>query len=200
MAELRSARDNAVGADLVELRLDPVDRPDVAAALQGRRTPVIVTCRAGWEGGAFRGSEEERRRVLASALDLGAEYVDIEWKAGFTDLIERVRGDRIVLSMHDFAGMPADLAGMTAAMRATGAALIKIAGTARRLDDCLMLLGLNAHQPARGQAVVIAMGDAGLATRVLAGRFGSPWTYAGSLWGVGQVDAATLLSRYRFRR
>jgi len=62
MAELRAGRDAATHADVVELRLDTVDRPDVAGALQGRPKPVIVTCRAAWEGGHFKGSEEERQR------------------------------------------------------------------------------------------------------------------------------------------
>jgi len=60
MAELRAGRDAATQADVVELRLDTVDRPDVPGALQDRRRPVIVTCRAAWEGGHFKGSEEER--------------------------------------------------------------------------------------------------------------------------------------------
>ena len=67
MGELREARDRAVEADMVELRLDTVDRPDVAGALADRRKPVIVTCRAAWEGGFFRGSEEERLGLLAEA-------------------------------------------------------------------------------------------------------------------------------------
>ena len=83
MGEMRSARD-ATDADLIELRLDRVDHPDVAAALDGRRRPVIVTCRAQWEGGGFRGSEEERLRILEAALAGGAEYIDIEAAAGFT--------------------------------------------------------------------------------------------------------------------
>jgi 3-dehydroquinate dehydratase/shikimate dehydrogenase len=47
--------------------------------------------------------------------------------------------------------------------------------------------------------VAIGMGPFGLATRVLAGRFGSMWTYAGSEREVGQIAAATLLNDYRFR-
>ena len=61
-AELRQLRDAVTDADLVELRLDSVHDPDVAAALAGRRRPVIVTCRPTWEGGGFGGSEEERRK------------------------------------------------------------------------------------------------------------------------------------------
>jgi 3-dehydroquinate dehydratase len=32
-----------------------------------------VTCRPAWEGGGFTGSEEDRKRMLADALSLGAE-------------------------------------------------------------------------------------------------------------------------------
>src|SRR5687768_807412 len=83
MAELRLKRDAVADADLIELRLDTVSDPDVAGALEGRRTPVVVTCRAKWEGGGFDGSESERRTILERALQLGAEYVDVEFKAGF---------------------------------------------------------------------------------------------------------------------
>src|SRR5438552_401058 len=106
MAELRQARDRVIGADMIELRLDTVRDPDVAGALQGRRTPVIVTCRAAWEGGQFDGAEAERHAILAEALSAGAEYVDIEWKARFDDLVSRNQGRGIVLSSHDFNGMP----------------------------------------------------------------------------------------------
>jgi 3-dehydroquinate dehydratase/shikimate dehydrogenase len=198
-AELRRQRDSVSDADLVELRLDSVSDPDVAGALAGRRRPVIVTCRPGWEGGQFAGSEEERRRLLADALALGAEYVDLEWRARFDDLITREHGRRIVLSTHDYAAMPADLAARARAMRATGAELVKIAGTANRLSDCLPLLDLGATEGTHGGLVLIAMGEPGLASRVLAGRFGSRWTYAGALAGVGQLGAATMLDEYRFR-
>ena len=86
-AELREKRDAVPDADLIELRLDSVADPNVAGALAARRRPVIVTCRPVREGGQFKGSEEERRRILADAISLGAEYVDIEWQARFDDLI-----------------------------------------------------------------------------------------------------------------
>src|SRR5262245_43806775 len=94
-ADLVAARRPAT-ADLVELRLDSVADPDVAGALARRRQPVVVTCRPPWEGGHFKGSEEERQRLLRQAFDLGAEYVDVEWKAGFDDLISRFRSRVVV--------------------------------------------------------------------------------------------------------
>ena len=81
-AELRTRRDQAGNADLVELRLDTVRDPSAAAALAGRRKPVIITCRSQAQGGHFKGSEEERRAILSEALALGAEYDDLEWQGG----------------------------------------------------------------------------------------------------------------------
>ena len=197
-AELRRKRDEVAGADMVELRLDSVADPDVAAALDGRKLPVIVTCRPEWEGGQFKGSEQERKQILSDALALGAEHVDIEWKAGFTDLLSSTGGRRVVLSSHDFAGVPADLDDRERAMRAAGAEVVKIAVKTAKLSDCLPLLDLASRVPA-DRTVLIGMGECGLATRVLAKKFCSAWTYAGDQQQVGQVTAADLLERYRFR-
>src|ERR1041385_5690160 len=103
-AGLRRRRDEVGNADMVELRLDTVSDPSVAGAIADRRLPVIVTCRAAWEGGAFKGSEDERRQILRDALSSDAEYVDVEWRANFADLLATSRGRRVILSMHDFDG------------------------------------------------------------------------------------------------
>src|SRR5690242_1514332 len=120
-AELRRRRDRVADADLVELRLDSVADPDVAGALAGRTRPVVITCRPAWEGGQFAGSEEERIRLLADALASGAEYVDVEWRANYSDLLAETGGRRVVLSSHDFQGVPDDLEPRARAMRNTGA-------------------------------------------------------------------------------
>jgi len=80
MRDLRRLRDASV-ADMVELRLDGVTDVDVAAALDGRSRPVLVTCRAAWEGGRFDGSEESRLGILGDAIRGGAEFVDVERRA-----------------------------------------------------------------------------------------------------------------------
>jgi len=198
MAELRAKRDAVVDADLVELRLDSVDDPNVAAALTGRRKPVILTCRPVWEGGGFKGSEEERRRILTEGLALGAEYVDIEWTAHFDDVIARTGGKRIVVSTHDFDGVPADLPARLRAMRSTGAEVVKIAVKANRLGDCVALLDLAAADR-EADLVLIALGVHGLVTRIVPGRFRSRWTYAGEIADLGQLTADALIQEYRFR-
>ena len=196
-AGLRRQRDAVVGADLVELRLDGVTDLDVAGALEGRRTPVLVTCRPRWEGGGFDGSEEERRRILEAARRAGADYVDVEWRAGFDGLVRSNHGRGIVLSMHDFGELPADLGARIAEMRETGAEVVKVAVRAAALADCARLLPLRDAAPG---LVVVAMGPCGLVTRVLPARFGSRWTYAGARAELGQVPVERLLEEFRFRR
>jgi 3-dehydroquinate dehydratase / shikimate dehydrogenase len=200
MADLRRRRDEIAGADLIELRLDTVRDPDVEAALADRTGPVVITCRPAWEGGGFDGSEEERRRILERALALGAEYVDIEWRAGFDDLVSGEAAQRVVLSSHDFSGVPDDLVPRLRAMRATGAAVVKIAVQTKRLCDCLPLATLGREAARGGRLVLIAMGEAGLVSRVLPSRFGSVWTYAGDQRAIGQIGLGRLLGEFRFRR
>ncbi|MBI2834650.1 MAG: type I 3-dehydroquinate dehydratase [Acidobacteria bacterium] len=197
LTTLRARRDGCRAADLVELRLDGLVDLDVGGALAGRRQPVIVTCRPQWEGGRFDGSEEERRRFLRAALDAGAEYVDVEWRSDFSELLDVRRGRGIVLSTHDFkAGVPSDLEARVAAMRATGAEIVKVAITASRLADCVPLL--DCRRVVDGPLVLVAMGRAGIPTRVLAARFGSCWMYAGDA-APGQLSAERLLNDFRFR-
>ena len=197
-AELRTRRDQVVDAEMVELRLDTVKDPSAAAALAGRKKPVIVTCRPKSQGGHFEGSEEERKAILAEALQLGAEYVDLEFTGSCVDLMERTGGRRIVLSHHDFNGMPPDVKDLSQAMLASGAEVVKLAVTARGLSDNVTLrnIGKNTRVPMS----LIAMGDAGLPSRVLASWMGSCWTYAGDGAAPGQISERLMQDEYRFRR
>ncbi len=198
-AGLRAARDAARGADLVELRLDGVRDLDVEGALAGRSGPVVVTCRPVWEGGRFQGAEEERRRILARAFELGADFVDLEWRGEFGSLIAERGGRNVVLSMHDFEATPADLESQYRAMRATGAEVVKIAAYSRSAADVVRLHRLG--RAARGEsAVLVGMGPIGVPTRLLPARFGSAWTYAGDGAAPGQVPLSDMIGRYRCHR
>jgi 3-dehydroquinate dehydratase/shikimate dehydrogenase len=198
MAELRLQRDaaSAAGADLVELRVDFTADVDVAGALAARTSPVVLTCRAAWEGGGFTGSELERRRILECALQQGADFVDVEYKADFLgDLIATTNGARIVVSVHDFERVPVDLTDRLRAMRATGAQIVKLAAMVPSLSDNLRLLQLE-RAP---DTVLIGLGPAGLPTRVLAAHFHSCWSYAGDGHAPGQVSVSRMLDEFRFK-
>jgi 3-dehydroquinate dehydratase/shikimate dehydrogenase len=196
-AELRTRRDQVTDAEMVELRLDTVSDPSAAAALAGRRKPVIVTCRSKAQGGHFKGSEEERHAILAEAITLGAEFVDVEWSGGCADLLARTGGSRIVLSHHDFNGIPHDLEQIARAMLSSGAEVVKLAVKTSRLSDNIRLREIS--KGTRAPMSLIGMGDAGIPSRVLASWMGSCWTYAGDGVAPGQINVARMQGEFGFR-
>lgn len=198
MSELRTNRDSNHGADLVELRLDTVRDLDVDGALSDRKYPVIVTCRPTWEGGKFEGSEEERHAILRKALQLGAEWVDLEWKGEFNQLITERQGRNIVLSMHDFKETPVDLEERYSAMRHCGAQVVKIAVACNSGNDVVRLLRLG-RATGPDQVVLVGMGQIGSPTRLLPLHFGSCWTYAGEGVAPGQLPLKAMVEEFRCR-
>lgn len=195
MRTLRLGRDAATDADLVELRLDGVVDLDVAGALRDRAQKVIVTCRPVWEGGAFDGDEATRHRIINEAVALGAEFVDVERRAEWRP-DRSGTATRLVLSDHDFAAVPTDVAARVAAMRHERADVVKIAGTPQSAAECLTMRDAAGGHPA---TVVIGMGGFGRITRALPAHFGSCWTYGGTA-APGQYSVSDLVRQFRVRQ
>jgi 3-dehydroquinate dehydratase type I len=160
-------------ADCVELRLDLFDEPfDLSVLMRERGSlPVVVTLRPTDQGGRCELAPDERLEVLVRAAELGAEYVDLEFDAASVAAQSAVRatGARVIISRHDFTTMPAALGDEWWPEQATqGADVVKVVGTARDVRDCLTVF--RALKRADRPTIAIAMGEAGLATRVLAPR------------------------------
>jgi 3-dehydroquinate dehydratase type I len=160
-------------ADCVELRLDLFEEAfDLPSLLRERGDlPVVVTLRPPEQGGKCSLPADERLAVLVTAAELGAEYVDLEFDAATPQALSRLRsaGAQVVLSRHDFSAMPTDLADTWLPLLGElGADVVKVVGTARGLSDCLQVF--RAFDRADRPTIAIAMGDAGLLTRVLALR------------------------------
>jgi shikimate dehydrogenase len=60
------------------------------------------------------------------------------------------------------------------------------------------LLELGSTMGREGNVVLIGLGPAGIATRVLVHRFGSVWTYAGAMGDLGQLTPGELRDQYGF--
>lgn len=205
-------------ADLAELRLDLMEEWDLPRLLAKRPLPVIITCRPVREGGQWQGTEAERRAVLRQAAELGAEYVDVEWDCA--DELARLDRSRsqVILSRHDFSGIPPDLADLASGLWSAGPDAVKVVGMARGLADIVPVLQLlrDAVRP----TIAIAMGASGLLTRVVAFRYASALlSFAAPDPGIegadvqpeeprlvmqatapGQVDLRTMLETYRVKR
>ncbi len=184
-------------ADLLEIRLDALPRPEPEALVAMAPRPVIVTCRAEEDGGLFRGTEKERLALLRRGVDAGAAWVDIELRAA--DRFDAGPAKRIV-SHHDFEGTPRDLEALLARLRDRGAAVAKLVTAARGPEDVLRLL--RALRGADFPLAAHPLGRAGRPGRILAARFGSAIVYgsAGAAAAPGQPTLRSLVTDYRLDR
>jgi len=163
------------GAQLVELRLDYINgEVNLRRLLVDRPCPVVVTCRRERDGGKFSGTEETRQMLLRTAIAEGVEYVDIE--EDIADTVPRYGKTKRIISLHDFRRTPEDLEGLHARLCTLDADIIKLATTANTPHDNLRMLSLV--RKSKIPTVGICMGDIGTPSRLLAGRFGAPFSFA----------------------
>ncbi len=163
------------GAALVELRLDWLSRPpDVVRLLEQRPTPVVVTCRRQSDRGRWRGSEEQRQAILRTAIASGAEYIDLE--SEIAGSIPRFGDTKRIVSHHDFDETPENLEEIYARLKTLDPDVIKLVTMANTPADSVRLLKLVSESDV--PTVGFCMGELGLTSRLLCGKYGSPFTFA----------------------
>lgn len=185
-------------ADLIELRLDCLEETPVS--IQPLNRQVILTFRPSEQGGHRDLTREQRQQFWSSIAPQGENiWWDLEG-----DLVHDLAPDwsRVIVSYHDFSGVPTDLDQIYERLAQSPAAVIKIAVQANDILDCIPIFHLLDRARREGRKIIaIAMGDSGLATRVLGPSRGSFLTY-GPLdderaTAPGQVNARKLRSLYR---
>lgn len=171
-------------ADLIELRMDYLKEIEFESLTKGCQRPFVVTNRRKEEGGRFKGSEEKRICILKKAIDLGADYIDVEVGTKISllqSLIKNKRGAKIILSFHNFRATPSqkELKRLCNHMNRLGANIIKIVTFARSWEDNLLILSLIPFaREKRKKIVAFCMGEKGRMSRVFAPIMGAEWTYA----------------------
>lgn len=201
VVEARAAAAFARDLEVVEVRLDALretaDPATLRAFFEGKT--LIATLRSTAEGGAFRGPAQAARAILSAALEAGFDLADVEYRAGGGADLLGLPPSKVILSLHDPQGLPPDLPGLARRMAATGARYVKIAGTANDSFDAIRILEAQASMTG-GNVSLLAMGEAGIATRVLAPYLGAPLAYAALLPGQGtapgQIAARDLAGIY----
>ncbi len=169
------------GADMVEIRLDYLDRVNVPLLrryLTGLENRLILTCRKRDEGGRFGGSEKERVRILTEIAEWDGPMLDIELSTiQRNSTLFKSKSENIIISWHDFKrtpGRPILLRKVEEAMQLGGIA--KIVTTARNVTDNATILSLYkaAH---KGSLIAFCMGEKGMISRILSPMVGSPLAY-----------------------
>ncbi|NQU76173.1 MAG: shikimate dehydrogenase, partial [Planctomycetes bacterium] len=176
--------------------------------------PVVLTCRSAAEGGLGCRGDTERAELLTRAATMAGQWVDFELasldSAGpLLDVLapagepsEADTRPRLILSAHDFLGRPANLPQLLAEMTASPCHVCKVVFTAAAPEDALAALELL---PGAGKPTfALAMGECGLASRILAGKFGAFGTFAALAAGAesapGQPTVDELRNIYRWDR
>ncbi|XP_020400439.1 shikimate dehydrogenase 1 isoform X2 [Zea mays] len=213
-AELAAAA--ALGADVAELRLDCLagfaPRRDLPVILaKPRPLPALVTYRPKWEGGEYEGDDESRFEALLLAMELGAEYVDVELKVAdkFMKLISGRKPDncKLIVSSHNYETTPSseELANLVAQIQATGADIVKIATTATEIVDVAKMFQILVHcQEKQVPIIGLVMNDRGFISRVLCPKYGGFLTFGslkkGKESAPAQPTAADLINLYNIRQ
>jgi 3-dehydroquinate dehydratase / shikimate dehydrogenase len=189
------------GCNLVELRLDfLVTPPNLKRLLAERPCPVILTCRREKEGGRWAKSEEDRLMLLRQAIASGVEYVDLEEDIAAS--IPRFGKTKRIISYHNFQETPEDLNHLHARLTGLNADVVKIVTMAHSPHDNLRLMRLM--RSSRVPTVAFCMGEFGQVSRILAGKFGSPFTYstfhAERTMAPGQLSYQQMKETYRYEK
>ena len=189
------------GANLVELRLDYINGEiNLKRLLVERPCPVVITCRRERDGGKWAGSDEQRLMLLRTAIAEGVEYVDLEEDVATN--IPRYGKTKRIVSLHDFRKTPEDLAEIHARLSKLDPDIVKIATMANHPHDNLRMLELIRRS--KVPTVGLCMGDIGTPSRLLAGKFGAPFTYATfhheRTLAPGQLSYQQMMEIYHYER
>ncbi len=185
--------------DLFEVRIDLIGREwrKVAGRL---KKPWIACNRRAEEGGKWKGSEPARIKELLSAIDLGANIVDVELGTPRVEkVVAKIKGQaECLLSYHDITGTPDFEKMKEIIMRQinTGADICKVVTTARSFKDNLSVLRLIKEFP-REKVVAFAMGEAGQISRVLCPLAGGYFTYGSIEEGRESAEGQIAVSKLR---
>lgn len=192
-------------ADLFEIRGDLVLDLDLLSILRAKTEPLLFTARSVSQGGRWDDADDRRRYVLLEAVKRGYDYVDVEFRSEYLEVVGEKAGRGLVLSHHDLAGTPDDLDDLYRRMCDAGADIVKIATSPRSIGEVGRLLGFARRAQEQGGTplIAVAMGPLGVPTRILAGRYGAPFTFASAAAGAesapGQVPADLMADLYRVR-
>jgi len=205
----------AAVADIVELRADCLVSADATSLLpivDDLKRPLILTLRSPEEGGQSAIDFETRRRFWSSLkglppdsmIDLELDLVEEFSRVGSAESLP-VEWQNVICSHHDFNRTPGNLPEIFDRLAETPAGIIKIAVHANDATDCLALFDLLERAARKGRSLIaVAIGQAGVMTRILGPAHGSFLTYGSiddeSGTAPGQLKAVELRDVYRIER
>ncbi|HCX29845.1 MAG TPA: shikimate dehydrogenase [Blastocatellia bacterium] len=211
----RASEQAAAWGDFIEIRLDCLDPAELASGLQNTEASLpgsgrltILTFRPIEQGGQ-RKLEAKARLLFWLFNRPPADLFDIEFDiAAAPSLLDYSVGldwNQVICSYHNFLGLPANLGEIYERLKASPARILKIAVQVDDAVDCIPVFELLERAQKDGREMIaIAMGAAGLATRILGPSRGAFLTYGAlgdeSATAPGQISARQLKEVYRIEK
>lgn len=191
-------------ADMFEIRGDLVTDIDLLTILRVRTKPLIFTARSASEGGKMKDDDPKRRALLHEAVRRGYDYVDVEYRSGFFDIMTEKAGHGLIVSYHDMTGTPQDLEVLYEGMCKTGADVVKIAVSPRSMTEVGRLMELaRRHAHSTPPLIAIALGPLGAVSRITGPKYGAPFVFASTGKGheaaAGQIPAEEMDTVYNVK-
>lgn len=184
-------------ADIVELCLDRFhQRPDIAELLKTIERPVLVSCRRFKDGGAFKGSEDERLSLLEEAIAAGPAYVELE--LDIAHRFPRSPSPQRVIAINRLFRALTDLPALHQQAIAAGADVVKYVWPGVLLDSLEPVLTAMLSS-SRVPIVGLPIGHASRAFGVLAQHCGAPWVYAALERGMETHDGLPTIQELQNR-
>ncbi len=171
-------------ADIIELRLDMVRQIRLEKLLRSAARPVLVTCRSVSEGGKSPDDWGNISRRQKQAVELGADYVDLQWSMPETireEILKNSGKTRVILSRHFQKQTPGkkELIEILNEMAVSGVKIIKIVTWAENIEDNFRILELIPEaRKLEVQVIAFAMGPLGHLSRLLCVPMGGFLTFA----------------------
>ncbi len=238
-ADLELIKNNLDYIDMAEIRADfllPDQMPLLRDFPEQAGLPCILTYRWPKDGGreneavgAAGGPEglnpsaiESRCRIIHEALSGGWAFIDLEEDADAECELQLVKsaeaaGTRVIISFHDFTGVPDNLAQRmidnsrgdrfipkAAVMPQSSNDLLKLVDVYKRLEEVKHTSqGYSCtNGPLLSDYILVGMGPIGFPSRIMAGAWGSMLTFcsAGSVSAApGHIRPRDLVEIYNYR-
>jgi len=171
-------------ADVLEVRLDMMDSFDVRRIVKASEKPVIITYRSIREGGMGKDGQDKTAGHLISAIESGAEFVDVELSMDTVirnRILSAAGKSEIIISTHIDAGTPScdELEKIFTESIEAGGDIVKIVTMARGWEDNLRTLELvNRARKDNVRIISFCMGTLGRMSRVFSVLMGAYMTFA----------------------
>ena len=162
--------------DLIELCLDHfINEPNVGELLRVVDKPMMVSCRSEKDGGAWKGTEQQRIQLLREAIVAGPAYVELDLEAAAG--IPRFGKTQRVVSFSSLNRPLTRIDDVFEQCRQAKADVVKFTWLTEDMDAAWPLLAA-VTQPRDLPIVGLGVGRSGLTFSLLGRKYGSPWIYA----------------------